>query len=320
MAVPAAALMREGWRPALDLRLSPQIRAILRLMGPTVFGSAIYLINMSVSRLIGLSVNDSAAAVLNLATRLMELPIGVFAVAVSTVIFPLISRHAALGNWGELSTAYRQGMRLILVINIPAAVGLTVLAEPVIRLLFQRGAFGAEDTRLMIPVLAVFAFGLPFFSFVNLVLRAFYAQKDTATPVRAALLSFAINVALSFALMRPLGTVGLALASNVAVVVQAVYLQARLGRSRASLGFGPLLATVGKVVLASLLMGAVVAAGWQFWLRAAGRGGWWDAGALVLLIPAGVALYAGMLWALRIEGRDELRALLLRKVRPGTNR
>jgi putative peptidoglycan lipid II flippase len=120
--------------------------------------------------------------------------------------------------------------------------------------------------------------------------------------------------------MRPLGTVGLALASNVAVVVQAVYLQARLGRSRASLGFGPLLATVGKVVLASLLMGAVVAAGWQFWVRAAGRGGWWDAGALVLLIPAGVALYAGVLWALRIEGREELRALLLRKVRPGTNR
>ncbi len=318
MAVPAVALMREGWRPAVDLRLSPQIRAILRLMGPTVFGSAIYLINMSVSRLIGLSANDSAAAVLNLATRLMELPIGVFAVAVSTVIFPLISRHAAQGNWSELSAAYRQGMRLILVINIPAAVGLTVLAEPVIRLLFQRGAFGAEDTRMMVPVLAVFAFGLPFFSFVNLVLRAFYAQKDTATPVRAALLSFVVNVVLSFALMRPLGTVGLALASNVAVVVQAVYLQARLSRSRASLGFGSLLATVAKVAAASALMGAFVAAGWQVWAGVVGRGGWGDAGALALLIPAGVALYAGLLWALRIEGRDELRALLLRKVRTRT--
>jgi Na+-driven multidrug efflux pump len=78
---------------------------------------------------IGLSLNESAVAVLNLATRLMELPIGVFTMAVSTVVFPLISRYAAQGDWRNLTTAYRQGMRLILVVNIPAAVGLTVLAE-----------------------------------------------------------------------------------------------------------------------------------------------------------------------------------------------
>lgn len=320
MAVPAVVLMREGWRPAFDLRLSPQIRAILRLMGPTVFGSAIYLINMSVSRLIGLSVNDSAAAVLNLATRLMELPIGVFAVAVSTVVFPLISRYAVEGDWQNLAASYRQGMRLILVINIPAAIGLTVLAEPVIRLLFERGAFQAEDTVMMVPVLAIFAFGLPFFSFVNLVLRAFYAQKDTTTPVFAALISFVVNVILSIALMRPLGTVGLALASNVAVVVQAWYLQTKLSHSRASLGFSALVPTVVKVLAAAVVMGLLVSAGWHLWAGTAGRGGWRDAGALLLLIPVGVALYAGVLWALRIEGRDELKALLLRRFRPATSK
>jgi len=320
MAVPAWVLMREGWRPAFDLRLSPQIRAIMRLMGPTVFGSAVYLINMSVSRLIGLSVNDQAAAVLNLATRLMELPIGVFAVAVSTVVFPLISRYAAQGDWQNLTAAYRQGMRLILIINIPAAVGLTVLAEPVVRLLFQRGAFRPEDTQMMIPVLAVFAFGLPFFSFVNLVLRAYYAQKDTMTPVWAALLSFVVNVALSFALMRPFGTVGLALASNLAVVVQAVYLQYFLVRKRGSLGFGALWPSVGRVLLAAAVMGAVVWLGWRGWVVFAGRGGWADAGALVLLIPVGMAAYGGVLWALKIEGRDELVALLTRRFRPAEKR
>lgn len=146
MAVPAGTLVREGWRPQFDLRLSPQIRAILRLMGPTVFGSAVYLINMALSRFLGLKLNDAAAAVLNLASRLMELPIGVFAVAVATVVFPLISRYAAQGDWDNLTAAYRRGMRLILVINIPAAVGLTVLAEPTIRLLFH-WTFSSEPSR-----------------------------------------------------------------------------------------------------------------------------------------------------------------------------
>ena len=124
MAVPAAALMREGWRPRFDLGVGDALRGIVHLMVPTLFGSAIYLVNMAVSRLVGLSLNDAAASVLNLATRLMELPIGVFAVAVSTVVFPLISKYAAQGDHANLAGAYRKGMRLILLINTPAAVGL----------------------------------------------------------------------------------------------------------------------------------------------------------------------------------------------------
>ena len=310
MAVPAGALMREGWRPRFDLSSSDATRQIVRLMGPTVFGSAIYLINMAVSRFVGLSLNDSAVTVLNLATRLMELPIGVFAVAISTVIFPLISKYAAAGDWNNLATSYRKGMRLILVINIPAAVGLVVLAVPIVRLLFQRGAFHASDTSLMQPVLIVFALGLPFFSFVNLVLRAFYARKDTATPVRAAMLSFAVNLALSVALMGPLGTVGLALASNIAIVAQAWYLQRHLARGHAGLQFHHLARDLAKVVAASAAMGVVVAGGWWAWSHALAATKLTDALALAGLISAGVASYAALLWALKIEGRDDLTAVL----------
>ena len=313
MAVPAAALMREGWRPKLDLGVSDPLRSIVKLMVPTLFGSAIYLVNMAVSRLVGLSLNDAAASVLNLATRLMELPIGVFAVAVSTVVFPLISKYAAQGDHANLATAYRKGMRLILVVNMPAAVGLVVLAEPIIRLLFERGAFTAEDTRLMVPVLAVFAAGLPFLSFVNLVLRAFYAQKDTATPVRAAFLSFAVNLGLSIALMGPLSTVGLAVASNVAVVVQAWYLQVKLARKHPGLAFHHIGRDTGKVAAASLLMGVVVAGGWCVWRRAFEPGALTDATALVVLIGAGVVVYAGLAWVFKIQGREDVAGVLRRK-------
>jgi putative peptidoglycan lipid II flippase len=242
----------------------------------------------------------------------MELPIGVFAVAISTVIFPLIAKHAAAGDWKSLASSYRKGMRLILVINIPAAIGLIVLATPIIRLLFQRGAFGPGDTLMMRPVLVVFAVGLPFFSFVNIVLRAFYAQKDTKTPVHAALISFGVNLVLSLALMRPLGTVGLALASNLAVVVQAFYLQTRLARKREGLEFRHVTADLVKVIGASVVMGAAVAAGGWMWARFVPGTKLNDALALLMLIGSGVAIYAALLWALRIEGRDDLAAVLNR--------
>jgi putative peptidoglycan lipid II flippase len=313
MAVPAAVLWREGWRPTLDLRPDERLREILRLMGPTVIGSAVYLVNIAVSRLIGLSLNDSATAALNLATRVMELPIGVFTIAVATVVFPLIAKHAARGDWTSLAASYHKGLRLVLVINIPAAVGLALLSEPVTRLLFQRGAFTAADTALTVPLLAVFALGLPFVSFTSLALRGFYAVKDTATPVRAAILSFVVNLGLSLVLMRTWSTLGLAVAGNVAVIVQATYLQAKLRAKHPTFGLAPLLPNLGKIAIATLLMAALV------WVAEKGVGrlglsGLWPDLVVVLgVIPLGAAFYGGLLWLLKIEGREDIEALLKRK-------
>ena len=315
MAVPAAVLWGEGWRPHFDLSPDERVREILRLMGPTVIGSAIYLINISISRFVGLSLNDSAASVLNLATRVMELPIGVFTAAISTVIFPLMARHAAREDWNSLGSDYHKGMRLVLLINVPAAVGLALLSEPIVRLLFQRGAFQASDTGLMTPILAVYALGLPFLSFTSLALRGFYAMRDTRTPVRAAGLSFVTNLVLSVILMQWFSTAGLALASNMAVVVQALYLQHHLRQRREDFQFAPQLPNLGKILLATLIMGAGVWAGsrligglalsyrWQDWLSVAG------------LIPAAAAVYAVAVWLLRVEGREEVEQLVARLLR-----
>jgi len=308
---PALALWREGWRPRVDFTASPAVRRMLWLMGPTVLGSAVYLINMAVSRFIGLSLNESAVAVLNLATRLIELPIGVFAISVTTVVFPLISSFAARQDWAGMGAAYRKGMRLVLAINVPAAVGLMVLATPIVRVLFQRGAFSAEDTALTVPVLMVFAAGLPVLAFVNLMLRAFYAEKDTRTPVRGALLSFWVNVGLSLLLMGPLSTLGLAVASNVAVVLQAYYLQHQLSHHRPELRFGAILPDVAKIVLATAGMAAVVFSGYRFSFS---WGSGWGADLIRLagLIPLGGLTYGALVWGLRLEGREELLAILRR--------
>lgn len=312
MLVPALALVSEGWRPRLDFEWSAGVRQIAGLMGPTVLGSAIYLVNMAVSRALGLSLNEAAATVLNLATRLMELPIGVFAIAVSTVVFPLIAQHAARGEEAQLVRVYRRGMRLILLINVPAAVGLAILAQPVVRLLFQRGAF-AEGDVAMVPVVMVCALGLPFLSFVSLALRAFYARKDTLTPVKAAGWSFVVNVVASLALMGPWSTVGLASAGTLAVGVQAFYLQDKLTARFPDLAFRHLVRDLTKVMLASAIMGVVVYGLWACWKTTLGGGAMESAIGVGLCIVAGVMVYGGAIWLLRVEGREELIRLLKRR-------
>jgi putative peptidoglycan lipid II flippase len=312
MVVPGMVLWHEGWRPVFDVKPDERVREIGRLMVPTVIGSAIYLVNISISRFIGLSLNDSAAQALNLATRVMELPIGVFTAAIATVVFPLIARHAARADWASLGRDYHRGLRLVLIVNVPAAAGLALLSEPIIRLLFERGAFHAGDTRLMTPVLAVYALGLPFLSFTTLALRGFYSLKDTATPVRAAALSFVLNIVLSVVLMRWYSTVGLALASNVAVLAQAWFLQTRLTRKLDGLRFAPLLPSLGKIVVASAIMGAVVWGGAHGVAQLPLSGKARDLLVVAGLIPVACAVYAGLLWILKIEGREELEALLAR--------
>ena len=205
-------------------------------------------------------------------------------------------------------------LRLVLVLNVPAAVGLAVLREPITRLLFQRGAFGAGDTALMTPVLAVYALGLPLLSYVTVALRGFYAVRDTATPVRAAAWSFVVNLGLSLLLMRWFSTVGLAAAGTIAVAVQAWYLQTRLQRRLPALGFGPLLSNLGKIGLAGALMGAAVWAGWRFLGGLTINERTADLLAVAGLVPLGAAFYAGLLWVLKIEGRAELE-LILQKIR-----
>ena len=309
MAVPAGVLIKEGWRPRFDFALSPRVHEIALLMAPGLFGTTIYQVNIYVSRLLAFSINDSAATVFFYANRLMELPIGVFAIAVSTVVYPLIAGHAAARNFQAMAQDYRKGIRLILVVNVPAAAGLALLSEPIVRLLFQRGAFTVADTHLMAPLLALFAVGMPFFSVVNLTLRAFYSIKDTATPVKIAAIDFLVNLGLSLLLMRWLGAAGLVLASTTAIIVQTVLLHRALMRRITEMRFGSLGPSLLRIILATVVMSAAVAVGRYGLGRMCGSRAA-DVLAVVGLIPLACAVYAVLLWCLKIEGREELQALL----------
>ena len=306
MAVPAGVLMRDGWTPRLDFGLSPRVREIGILMAPGLFGTAIYQINVYVSRLFAFSIDDSAATLLFYANRLMELPIGVFAIAVGTVIYPLIARHAAEKNFTAMAEDYGKGLRLILLVNVPAAAGLALLSEPIVRLIYQHGKFDAGAALAMSHLLTLFALGLPFFSVSSLTTRAFYALKDTVTPVKIATFSFVINLGLSWALKDLLGAPGLVLASTVAVVVQTLLMQRLLARRLPSMSFGRLWSTIGKVLIATLGMAGVVLVGAWASRSTLPNSRTVDLALIFGLIPISMMVYGMILWGLKVEGRDEL--------------
>jgi putative peptidoglycan lipid II flippase len=308
MVVPAVALVREGWRPRFDLGRSARVKEIAALMGPGLFGTAIYQINVYVSRLFAFSIQEGEASLFFYSNRLMELPIGVFAIAVATVVYPLLAKHASERNYVGMAHDYRRGVRLILLLNVPAAVGLAVLSTPIVRLLYERGKFTPADTAIMAPLLAWFAVGMPFFAVTSLMVRAFYATKDTLTPVKLATLSFIVNVSLGWSLKDALGARGLVIASTTAVVIQSVCLQAMLATRLPGLAFGELWLTLAKILGATLAMGAVVGGAWQALRNVYGA----EVIAVFGLVPLGVAVYASALWVLRVEGRDELIAVWTR--------
>lgn len=336
-AVPAAVLIREGWRPRLDLAASPRVRMMVMMMAPGVVGTAIYQVNQVVAQTLayglapagpsgaaGTALNqvnqsDAANAVLNYASRLMELPIGVFTIAITTVVYPLLARHAAEKNFGDMAKDYHKGLRLVLLINLPAAVGLAMLAQPIIRVIYESGRFNADSTALTVPVLQIYALSMPFFSVVSLTTRAFYATRDTVTPVKIALMDLFLNAGLCLALRGPLGISGFAWAGTISVIVQAIVLQVILAQKLPGMTFSSLWPTVGKVGAAAAVMGAAVIGMRALSLINPDSGKLIAGIELTLVIGAAAALYFTVAWFLRVEGREEfaeLWAKIRNRIRP----
>ncbi|MCA9773546.1 MAG: murein biosynthesis integral membrane protein MurJ, partial [Myxococcales bacterium] len=183
-------LHRQGirWRPRFDLR-HPGLRRILLLMGPSIFGLAITQITILVNTQLASFLEGGTVSYLYYADRLVELPLGVFAVAVGTAVLPSLARLAAAGNREAYTESLFYGLRLTLFISIPAAVALVILREPIFRVLFQRGEFDPESTRHAARALLGYAMGLPFYSAVRVLVPGYYAAQDTVTPVKAGALA-----------------------------------------------------------------------------------------------------------------------------------
>jgi len=315
--IPALALKRQGWRPVFDLKPGARLSELNQLLIPGLAGATIFQVNIAVSRLLAFSLDDSSVTFLYLANRLIELPLGVFAIAVTTVLFPAGARLAAQERFEQFAASYHQGMRLIFAITIPAALGLIVLREPIIDLLFVWGKFGASDVMRTSPILLIGAIGLPFYAWATFTTRHFHALKNMRTPVRLAFINFVLNVILSLLLMGPYGVAGLAAANVVAIIVHSLALRWLLGRQREELGRDATIYPLVKILAAGAIMGVVTWLSWQALQMM------FEAGKLSALlgvfgiISLAMVIYFGLLWAFRFEEKEEVRALVLKLVGRG---
>jgi putative peptidoglycan lipid II flippase len=175
----------------------PEVRKVMRLMVPTLFGSSVAQVNLLFDTFIAAMLVTGSQSWLTQSDRLLEFPLGLFGVALGTVILPSLSRHHVNTDLAGFSKALDWGLRTTLLIAVPAMLGLVLLAGPLIATLLQHGAFTAHDTRMASLSLAALSLGLPAFALVMVRAPAFFARQDTKTPVRAGVASLVANMALN---------------------------------------------------------------------------------------------------------------------------
>ena len=287
------ACSRAGLALRLPLpRLTPGVRRTLAVMAPGTIGAGVTQLNLLISTALASLLPSGSVSYLYYADRLNQLPLGVVGIAVGTAILPSLSRQIRLGDIRDAVATQNRGIELALLLTLPAATALAVLATPILSVLFERGAFGPSDTTATAAALQVYAAGLPAFVLIKVLAPAFFARHDTATPVKVAITAMAVNLCLTLVLMRLLAHVGIALATSMAGWLNALVLLALLIRrghfgfdrrarrnlpriGAAALGMGAVLAAL-RVGLAPMLVGHTML----------------QVGALAVLVGAGLAAFA----------------------------
>lgn len=316
-AVQVPSLVRHGMHFNFDVSFSdPGVQRVGKLMVPGFFGIGIYQVNFFVDTIFATAAKMPQGSITSLyvADRVMELVLGSYAIAISTVILPLMSRQAAARRYEEMKGTFTFALRLVSFITIPAAVGLILLREPIIQILFQHGQFRALSTVLTARALLFYALGLPAFAAVKLVVPLFYSSQDTKTPVVTAAYALGVNIALNtiflWAFFNVFYNGSPAMATSIAAYFNFFVLlwifRTRFGR----MGFRAVVSSLGKIAVASTVMGLACVGFLRFFpLHGSflARAGLVGAGIL-----AACAIYLGLTWALRCEELGELRSVLRR--------
>jgi putative peptidoglycan lipid II flippase len=308
-------LIRYGFFPRVNFNFRhPAVKKILRLMGPTIYGSAVYQINVLAITFMASFLPTGSVSYLWYADRVVEFPLGIFAISLATVALPLLSDHAARKDYALMKETLAKVLSMVWLLNIPAAVALFILAEPILAVLFYRGGFTQASNVSTAQALRFFALGLPFVSAARITSSAFYAVQDAKKPVIAANLAVLANIAVGAALLHPLQHRGLALGVSIGSLINFLLLMFFYRKKVGPIGLRAILQDTLKILIAAAAMGAVlyfILSRWNlsyapFFPRL---------GFLAVLIGVGLAVYLSAALALKIQGLRPLQQGLMRKFR-----
>jgi putative peptidoglycan lipid II flippase len=249
-------LHREGfrWRPTLHWR-DDGLDRVLVLMGPGSVGMAATQVNVFVNTVLATHLGTGAVSYLGYAFRIMYLPIGLFGVSIGTAVLPAVSRQAVAGEHAGVRATIADGLSLMMMLNVPATVGLAVLAHPIVQLLFERGKFTPDATLATAAVLQFYAIGLVGYSVTRIASPTFYALGRNRTPVVVSVATMALNIALNVVLSRRYGVRGLALGTSIAALFNAGVLLVLLRQRLGGLHGARLMSAFARITIAAGAMG-----------------------------------------------------------------
>jgi putative peptidoglycan lipid II flippase len=296
----AGDLARHGGLPRFaPLRLDEDVREFFRALGPATLGSMGTQLALFADTIIATFLPAGALSALYYADRLNQLPIGVIGIAVGTVLLPEMSRHITAGAEVAAATAQRRAFDVTLLLSIPFVAGFLTVPDVIVRTMFAHGAFTSADASVAAVTLSAYAIGLIPFVLIRSAVATFYARKDTATPVKAALIGIAVNLALKIALMTSLAQVGLALGTAAGAWVNLLLVLGFAVRAKFLMMDRELLSSLAKFAATGLVLAFV------FWAIVhvaptlfASLPRFHDEATLLLLIVAGSAVYAATIVAL----------------------
>jgi putative peptidoglycan lipid II flippase len=235
----------------------PGIKKLLKLLVPAMIGLAITQINVIVDRTIASTLIDGSISALYYSNRLVQFPLGAFGIAISIAIFPTLSKQMAKNNIPEFKKSLLFGLKMLIFITVPSAVGLIVLKDSLIRLIFEHGIFGRVATNMTASALLYYSIGLFAYACVRFITMSFYALKDAKTPVKIGIYIVLTNIALDLILVRYLAHSGLALATSIAAILNLIILLKALQNKIGNLELKKHALFLLKIVISSIFLGAI---------------------------------------------------------------
>lgn len=293
------------------------VKAIFALMVPSVIAASTTQFNVLVNSMFASTLGDGAIFWLAIAFRLMQLPLGLFGVALGTVTLPLLSRLVVAGQMDAFRAELSHALRLMFVLTVPATIGLMMLAEPIISVLYQHGKFDANEAAQAAGALRFYAIGLAGYAALKVLVNAFYALDRRKTPMMVSFLAVGLNLFFNwlFTFRLGLGHRGLALSTGLVASCNFLLLYVLMGRHLGGFEAGRMLRTLGKVALAGAALAALCAASLH-WLLAdwATAPTWSKALALLGTVAGGGAVFAGCCLGLKVEELGELAESIRRRL------
>ena len=322
LAVQLPSLHRAGYvfHPDFSWR-DAGVDSILRLMGPSVIAASTVQVNVLVNSMFASKLGDGPTYWLSIAFRLMQLPLGIFGVALGTVALPLLARMAASGNLTGFRSELARGMRLAFLLTVPATIGLIILAEPIMSVLYQHGRFTAYQTAESAGALRFYALGLCSYAALKVLVNAFYALERRKTPMIVSLLAVGLNLLLNwiFTLRLGWGHRGLALSTGCIAIFNFLILYLIMRRQLRLLETRAMARMLMKLTVASVALVAVCWAGAHFGLSDWATQAFWAKCAwLFTTIVAGGGVFVACALAMHIDEVEHLRDIVNRKLRRST--